>query len=71
MTAPFMAVAAGLIPVESSNLAAVGYGMGTLIITSHSGGVYAYGGVPCLGVLRPDACGLPRRVLSRPHQRPV
>jgi len=46
MTAPFIAVAAGLVPVESSDLAAVGYGGGTLIIGFHSGGVYAYCGVP-------------------------
>jgi hypothetical protein len=33
--------------VQSSNLAAVDYdGQGTLIIAFHSGGVYAYAGVP-------------------------
>lgn len=46
MAAPFIAVAAGLIPVVSSNLDAVGYADGTLIIAFHRGGVYAYDGVP-------------------------
>lgn len=33
-------------PVQSSDLAAVGYDSGTLVIAFHSGGVYAYFGVP-------------------------
>jgi len=35
-----------LIPVNSSNLAAVGYDGSRLIIAFHSGGVYAYFGMP-------------------------
>ena len=35
-----------MISVSSSDLAAVGYDGGTLVIAFHSGGVYAYDGVP-------------------------
>ena len=35
-----------MIPVSSSNLAAVGYADGTLFIRFHSGGLYAYSNVP-------------------------
>lgn len=33
-------------PVTSSNLSSVGYENGTLYIRFHSGGLYAYSGVP-------------------------
>ena len=43
-----------MIAVQSSNLAAIDYdGRGTLVIVFHSGGVYAYYGVPSS-----DYCGL-------------
>ena len=35
-----------MIPVESSNLSSVGYENRTLYISFHSGGLYAYPGVP-------------------------
>lgn len=35
-----------MIPVRSSNIAAVGYEGNTLIIAFRAGGVYAYHGVP-------------------------
>ncbi len=35
-----------MIPVVSSNLKAIGYNQGTLFVTFHSGGTYAYFEVP-------------------------
>lgn len=35
-----------MIPVGSSDIASVGYEHGTLYIRFHSGGLYAYSGVP-------------------------
>ncbi len=35
-----------MIAVDSSNLSSVGYENGTLYISFHSGGLYAYSGVP-------------------------
>lgn len=35
-----------MIPVSSSNLSSVGYENGVLYIAFHSGGLYAYTGVP-------------------------
>lgn len=35
-----------MIPVDSSNLASVGYENRTLYIAFHSGGLYSYAGVP-------------------------
>lgn len=35
-----------MIPVDSSNIASVGYENGTLYIRFHSGGLYSYSDVP-------------------------
>lgn len=35
-----------MVPVDSSNLSSVGYENGTLYVRFHSGGFYAYDGVP-------------------------
>lgn len=47
-------------PVRSSDLAAVGYDSGTLVIAFNSGGVYAYYGVPWsayCGLMQADSHG--------------
>ena len=49
-----------LISVQSSNLSAVGYDGGTLVIAFHNGGVYAYYGVSWSeysGLMRADSHG--------------
>ena len=35
-----------MIPVSSSNISSIGYQSGTLYVSFHSGGLYAYSGVP-------------------------
>ena len=35
-----------MIPVVSSNIASIGYENGTLYVSFHHGGLYAYSGVP-------------------------
>ncbi len=35
-----------MIPVSSSNISSIGYQNGTLYVSFHSGGLYAYSGVP-------------------------
>ena len=35
-----------MIPVTSSNISSIGYQSGTLYVSFHSGGLYAYSGVP-------------------------
>ncbi len=35
-----------MIPVDSSNIASIGYDCGTLYIQFHKGGLYSYSGVP-------------------------
>ena len=35
-----------MIPVSSSNISSIGYESGTLYVSFHHGGLYAYSGVP-------------------------
>ncbi len=58
--------------VQSSNLAAVDYGGGTLTIAFHSGGVYEYYGVPYseyTGLLKADSHGKYFHVHIKNHYR--